>query len=115
MAPEAILLDFDGTLVDTAPDFIAALNRLLGELERPPVTFEEFRSLAGDGAKRLLERALVRHGTVPPEPEHPNRCPPLFLVYETSSPLSLGCEVYTGTLRALEALDLESTAYGSTH
>jgi len=70
MTPEAILLDFDGTLVDTAPDFIAALNRLLGELERPPVGYDEFRSLAGDGAKRLLERALTHHGAaVPPEAE----------------------------------------------
>jgi phosphoglycolate phosphatase-like HAD superfamily hydrolase len=27
MAPAAILLDFDGTLVDTAPDFIAASSQ----------------------------------------------------------------------------------------
>ena len=70
MHPDAILLDFDGTLVDTAPDFIAALNRLLAERGHPTVAHSAFRSLAGDGAKRLLMRALDHVGVpVPPEPE----------------------------------------------
>lgn len=70
MAPEAILLDFDGTLVDTAPDFINALNRLLREMDQPSVTIDEFRNLAGDGAKRLLQRALERHkAVIPPDDE----------------------------------------------
>jgi phosphoglycolate phosphatase len=59
---DAVLLDFDGTLVDTAPDFIAALNRLLDEMGHDPVDFASFRQLAGEGAKRLLLRALAAGG-----------------------------------------------------
>lgn len=59
---DAVLLDFDGTLVDTAPDFIAALNRLLDEMGHERVDFASFRQLAGEGAKRLLLRALSARG-----------------------------------------------------
>ncbi len=59
---DAVLLDFDGTLADTAPDLIAALNRLLEEVGRAPVAFESFRRLAGQGAKRLLVHAYAAHG-----------------------------------------------------
>ena len=67
MVCDAVLLDFDGTLVDTAPDFIGALNRLLREMEHPTVPIAEFRNLAGDGAKRLLQRALGHVGAAVPE------------------------------------------------
>lgn len=66
---DAVLLDFDGTLVDTAPDLVAALNRLLEETGRAPVAFERFRALAGEGAKRLLLRALAAQGERPPGDE----------------------------------------------
>ena len=59
---DAVLLDFDGTLADTAPDLITALNRLLAEMGRAPVAFESFRRLAGEGAKRLLVRAYAAQG-----------------------------------------------------
>ena len=62
---DAVLLDFDGTLADTAPDLIAALNRLLAEIGHAPVAFESFRRLAGEGAKRLLLRAFARNGERP--------------------------------------------------
>lgn len=66
---DAVLFDFDGTLVDSAPDFIDALNRLLAELGRAPVAYEDFRHLAGDGAKRLLERVHEAHGETLAEAE----------------------------------------------
>ena len=34
---DAILFDLDGTLLDTAPDMVGALNRLLGENGREPL------------------------------------------------------------------------------
>ncbi len=82
MAQHAILLDFDGTLVDTAPDFIGALNRLLREMDHPSVPIEQFRNLAGDGAKRLLQRALGHVGApVPPDDEIMPRVKQLIAYY----------------------------------
>ena len=70
MVCDAILLDFDGTLIDTAPDLIGALNRVLRDMDQLPVPLSEFRNLAGDGAKRLLQRALGHIGVpVPPDDE----------------------------------------------
>ena len=59
---DAVLFDFDGTLVDSAPDIIAALNRLLGELGHAHVDYHAFRTRAGDGARNLLEQVLTGHG-----------------------------------------------------
>ena len=66
---DAVLFDFDGTLVDSAPDLIAALNRLLTELGHAPVAFERFRQRAGEGAKRLLLAALDAQGATRPGDE----------------------------------------------
>ena len=64
---DAVLLDFDGTLFDTAPDLIEALNRTLTELGHAPVPFGDFRQRAGAGAKRLLLAALEAQGAERPD------------------------------------------------
>ena len=64
---DAVLLDFDGTLFDTAPDLIAALNRTLIEIGHAPVPFGSFRQRAGEGAKRLLVSALAAQGEERPD------------------------------------------------
>ena len=51
----AILFDLDGTLADTALDLGGALNRLLAEEGRPPVSHELIRPLASHGARGLVE------------------------------------------------------------
>jgi len=51
----AILFDLDGTLLDTAPDMIAALNRLRLEEQLLPVPFAAARSSVSHGAARLLQ------------------------------------------------------------
>lgn len=51
---QAVIFDFDGTLADTAPDMIAALNRWLAQRSRPPVPLEKMRTLCSGGARALL-------------------------------------------------------------
>lgn len=50
----AILFDLDGTLLDTAPDMIGALNRLLVENDRAPLPLAEARAHVSHGALRLV-------------------------------------------------------------
>jgi phosphoglycolate phosphatase len=50
----AILFDLDGTLLDTAPDMIGALNRLRAEEGREPLPFTAARSSVSHGAVRLI-------------------------------------------------------------
>ena len=60
----ALVFDLDGTLVDSMPDLRAALNVMLAELRRRELTPDEVRSMIGDGARALVERALTATGTV---------------------------------------------------
>ena len=50
----AILLDLDGTLLDTAPDMVGALNRLRREEGREPLPFAAVRASVSHGSQRLV-------------------------------------------------------------
>jgi phosphoglycolate phosphatase len=51
---KGVLFDLDGTLVDTAPDLVAVLNRLLAEQDRPPVPYAIARNEVSNGALGLI-------------------------------------------------------------
>ncbi len=51
----AILFDLDGTLLDTAPDMIRALNALRTEEELAPLAYDDARALVSHGAARLVK------------------------------------------------------------
>ena len=50
-----ILFDLDGTLLDTAPDLADALNTVLLENQRSPLSFEEIRPVVSHGGIALIE------------------------------------------------------------
>ena len=53
--PLGVLFDLDGTLLDTAPDMVAALNALRVEEGLPALPFVQLRSHVSHGAARLIE------------------------------------------------------------
>jgi phosphoglycolate phosphatase len=55
----AIILDLDGTLVDSAGEIAAALNNTLYELGQPSLPIERVQALIGRGVRSLVERALA--------------------------------------------------------
>jgi phosphoglycolate phosphatase len=57
-----VVFDLDGTLVDTAPDLINALNVVLDREGLPPVPLHSARTMIGAGARRLIERGLELEG-----------------------------------------------------
>jgi phosphoglycolate phosphatase len=59
-----VVFDLDGTLVDTAPDLINALNFVLDREGLPPVPLHSARNMIGAGARRLIERGLEVEGRV---------------------------------------------------
>jgi phosphoglycolate phosphatase len=61
-AARTIVFDLDGTLVDTAPDLINALNFILDREGLPPVPLHSARHMIGAGARRLIERGLELDG-----------------------------------------------------
>ncbi len=57
-APDAVLFDFDGTLVDSAPDLAGAMNDLRAELNLPELPYETLRPYATYGARSLLKAGI---------------------------------------------------------
>jgi phosphoglycolate phosphatase len=63
MAPvRTVVFDLDGTLVDTAPDLINALNFVLVREGMPAIPLSSARNMIGAGARRMLERGIEADG-----------------------------------------------------
>jgi phosphoglycolate phosphatase len=69
-----IAFDLDGTLVDTAPDLVGALNVVLAERRLPELPLKTARLMVGRGALALIEQGFAAAG----EPLHPDETPVLF-------------------------------------
>lgn len=52
---KTVLFDLDGTLIDTAPDMANALNILLGEEKKSPMTFQQIRPVVSNGSAALVQ------------------------------------------------------------
>jgi len=61
----AIILDLDGTLVDTLGDFVVVLNRVLSELGLPPVARDFVELTVGQGSEHLIRSTLAQVGGEP--------------------------------------------------
>lgn len=70
----ALVFDLDGTLVDTAPDLLGALNAVLVREGRRAVDLADLRHLVGHGARAMLAEAMRMTGESAP----PDRLPGLM-------------------------------------
>ena len=66
---DCLLIDLDGTLVDSAPDLADAANRCLMRIGRESLPVETIKAMVGDGFAKLMERALAATGGPLPEAE----------------------------------------------
>jgi phosphoglycolate phosphatase len=60
-----LVLDLDGTLVDTVPDLAAALNRLMRSRGLRIFDFPSTAAMVGDGVARLVEKAFAARDRAP--------------------------------------------------
>jgi phosphoglycolate phosphatase len=73
----ALVFDLDGTLVDTAPDLLGALNAILLQEGRRPVNHADLRHLVGLGSRSMLVQAFEMTGPAMDE----TRLPGLIVAY----------------------------------
>ena len=65
----AAIIDLDGTMLDTIPDFHVALGGMLAELELPPVSQEQIAVMVGKGSENLIRAVLaLQLGEAPQSP-----------------------------------------------
>ncbi len=75
----AVLFDLDGTLVDSAPDLGAAADQMRTDRGLPSYPFDHYRSMAGAGARGMLQQAF---GMTPEHPDFPAMREEFFGNYE---------------------------------
>lgn len=64
---KAVVIDLDGTLLDTAPDLAEAASRMAAELNLPPVALDTIKTYIGNGVSRLVKRVLTREMDAEPD------------------------------------------------
>ena len=64
-----IVFDLDGTIIDSRRDLADSTNEMLATYGAPPQPIDAIAGMIGDGAKKLVERALASAGLDPFEPE----------------------------------------------
>lgn len=97
-----IAFDLDGTLVDSAPDLIGTLNRLLVEEGLPPVAMEAASTLIGSGARALLVHGFEAAGA-PVERARSEELFERFLV-DYAGHIADGSAPFEGVVETLERL-----------
>jgi phosphoglycolate phosphatase len=64
-----VLIDLDGTLVDSAPDIVEAAARMVRDLGVEPLPFKTVSGFIGNGVPMLVRRVLAASGLAPSVPE----------------------------------------------
>jgi phosphoglycolate phosphatase len=70
-AIDAVLFDLDGTLVDSAPDLLAAVNAVLADAGRAPLDIATLRPVVSKGARAMLTLAFPNDDARQREPRVP--------------------------------------------
>ncbi|MDB5453620.1 MAG: gph [Caulobacteraceae bacterium] len=102
LAGATIAFDLDGTLVDTAPDLVRAINQVLHEQGLAPLAYDKARVMVGRGAKSLIEQGYAATGL----PLSPDNSPALverfIAVYRER--IAAESRPFPGVVEALETL-----------
>lgn len=104
---ELILFDLDGTLLDTAPQLTATLNKLREEKNLPPLSVDEIRHVTSGGVNAFLEIGLQ---VLPDNPAYP-RFRRKFLEYYQKDFL-LRSKLFPDVEKLLKRLDELKINYG---
>ncbi|MBT4838756.1 MAG: phosphoglycolate phosphatase [Methylococcales bacterium] len=100
-SPKLILIDVDGTLVDSVPDLAYCIDEMMKAIGQAPHGDSVVRNWVGNGVERLVKRALVGKLEGEPDTNIFNKAYPIFLdLYkENTSKRSL---LYPGVEKALQ-------------
>lgn len=79
LTADAIGIDLDGTLIDTAPDLAEAVNAMLVDCGLEPLPDAQVRPMIGDGVRALMRRGLAARLGRPARPDEFVVAEPAFL------------------------------------
>ena len=101
--PEMVLIDLDGTLVDSVPDLAYCADAMLAQLSMPACGEAKVRHWVGNGVERLVKRALI--GQLDGEPDQAlfDRALPIYMALYKEN-VSKRSRLYPGVKEGLKFL-----------
>lgn len=103
-----VAFDLDGTLVDTAPDLLDALDLVLAPHNIPPVNRDAARNMIGGGARLLIVRALKSEGVTLPDAEVEAMTKRFIAHYADN--IAVASRPFPGLLEALDRLSAKGVS-----
>ncbi len=105
--PSAVLFDLDGTLIDTAPDFIRCLNMLRQQHKLESLPAEHIRRSVSNGARAMIR---VGFGLAPEHPDYLEKHTAFLDLYEAG--VAIETTLFEGMDELLRDLESRSIPWG---
>ncbi|MCB1877885.1 MAG: phosphoglycolate phosphatase [Chromatiales bacterium] len=102
--PEMILIDVDGTLVDSVPDLAFCVDEMMKALDMPVRGEGRVRHWVGNGVERLVRRALIDQLDGEPDEDLFQRAYPIFLALYAAN-TSARSVLYPGVSEGLDFME----------
>jgi len=101
--PQMVLIDVDGTLVDSVPDLAYCVDEMLKALDMPVRGEQRVRHWVGNGVERLVRRGLINELDGEPDEALFEKAMPIFNDLYAENTSKRSC-LYPGVTEALEFL-----------
>ncbi len=102
--PKLVMIDVDGTLVDSVPDLAFCVDELMNVLDRPTWGEAKVRHWVGNGVPKLVERALTGELNGKANQNDYNKAYPIFLKLYSQN-ISKRSYLYNGVKEGLTYLN----------
>jgi len=99
--PGFVLIDLDGTLIDSVPDLTYCVDEMMKQLDMPVRGLEAVRQWVGNGVETLTERALVNAIDGKPDADLMAKAYPIFLELYKHNNSQRSC-VYDGVKEGIQ-------------
>ena len=109
--PKMILIDVDGTLVDSVPDLTYCVDEMMKALGREPHGEAKVRDWVGNGVERLTRRALIGQLDGEPSDEDFAKGYPIFLELYKDNTSKRSC-LYPGVREGLDYMKSQGYLLG---
>lgn len=109
--PEMVLIDVDGTLVDSVPDLAYCVDAMMRELGMPERGEQRVRHWVGNGVERLVKRSLINQLEGEPDEALFAQALPVFEALYRKNTSARSC-LYPGVKQALDFLQTTGVRIG---
>ena len=109
--PKMVLIDVDGTLVDSVPDLAYCVDEMLKQLDMPVRGEAAVRHWVGNGVERLVKRGLINALDGEPDEALYNKALPIFRDLYAENNAVRSC-LYDGVKEGLDYMQAQGYVLG---